>query len=286
MNKWTVITQPVKWQSKGLFLRERYLTSTTHSNHKNTEKIINICGNQLTTKRIALIGEQFNLRRTVNRSRGRRLESYAMEFCLTLPKGYRPVPESWRNVVNDICANTQKYCKLTSEEFKRFKSSIRAVLHQQDQSIRGGTGDHIHLIIPKVVFDGNDFRILSELQRKQYTKIIKNIYTSSVIKNFDYKIEDYSPEHKNTGKRLEVWKANKQELDSKITSNKTLLRMLKQMEKWFLAFEERNEKQMNRQFNRIKKSYLDCIVGDDFIPDSTRQTLAKIESLSNKKIHK
>lgn len=62
--------------------------------------------------------------------------------------------------------------------------------------------------------------------------------------------------------------------------------MLKQMEKWFLAFEEKNEKQMNRQFNRIKKSYLDCIVGDSFIPESTRQTLAKIESLSNNKIKK
>ncbi|MFA0370940.1 hypothetical protein AB4511_14935, partial [Vibrio sp. 10N.222.54.F6] len=61
------------------------MTSTTHANHKNTDKIISICGNQTTTKRIALMGEQFNLRRIVNNSRGRRLESYAMEFCLTLP---------------------------------------------------------------------------------------------------------------------------------------------------------------------------------------------------------
>lgn len=286
MNNWTVITQPVKWQSKGLFLRERYLTSTTHANHKNTDKIISICGNQTTTKRIALMGEQFNLRRTVNNSRGRRLESYAMEFCLTLPKGYRPDPKSWRNVIDDICSNTQKYCKLTQEEFKRFKLCIRAVLHQQDQSIKGGTGDHIHLIVPKVVFDGDDFRILKELQRKQYTNIIKNIYTSSVLKNFGYKIDDYSPKNNDTGKKLEIWKANKQKLDINITQNQNLLRMIKQIEKWFLAFEERNEKQMNRQFNRIKKSYMDCIVGDGSIPDSTRHTLAKIESLSNKNITK
>ncbi|TNZ71745.1 hypothetical protein CGK41_16175 [Vibrio parahaemolyticus] len=284
MNNWTVITQPVKWQSKGLFLRERYLTSTTHSNHKYTEKIISICGNQATVKIIALMGEQFNLRRTVNNSRGRRLESYAMEFCLTLPKNYRPNSESWRNVIDDICVNTRKYCKLTQEEFKRFKSCVRAVLHQQDQSIKVGAGDHIHLILPKVVFDGDDFRILKELQRKQFTKIIKNIYTSSVLKNFGYRIEDYSPKHKNTGKKLEIWKANKQELDSNITKNKILLRMINQMEKWFLAFEEKNEKQMNRQLNRIKKSYLNCIAEDSLIPDSTRNTLVKIESLSNKNI--
>ncbi|MGR5175951.1 hypothetical protein [Vibrio mediterranei] len=284
MNKWTVITQPVKWQSKGLFLRERYLTSTTHSNHKNTEKITSILGSQTTTKNIALLGEQFNLRRTVNNSRGRRLESYAMEFCLTLPKGYRPEPEKWIMVINHICYQTCQYCKLTPEEFKRFKSCVRAVLHQQDQSIKVGAGDHIHLILPKVVFDGDDFRILKELQRKQFTKIIKNIYTSSVLKNFGYRIEDYSPKHKNTGKKLEIWKANKQELDSNITKNKFLLRMIKQMEKWFLAFEEKNEKQMNRQLIRIKKSYLNCIGEDSFIPESTRNTLVKIESLSNKNI--
>ncbi|MCG7499891.1 hypothetical protein MHO82_23780 [Vibrio sp. Of7-15] len=216
MNKWTVITQPVKWQSKGLFLRERYLTSTTHSNHKNTEKIISICGNKTTVKRVSLMGEQFNLRRTINRTKGRRLESYAMEFCLTLPKGYRPDVESWRNVIDDICSNTQKYCKLTPEEFKRFKLCIRAVLHQQDQNINSGTGDHIHLIIPKIVCDGHNFRILKNLQRKQYTKIVKSIYTSSVLKNFGYNISEYSPKHKNTGLKLEIWKANKNELDSNI----------------------------------------------------------------------
>ncbi|MFA0672539.1 hypothetical protein AB4584_25475 [Vibrio splendidus] len=260
------------------------MTSTTHANHKNTDKIISICGNQTTTKRIALMGEQFNLRRTINNSRGRRLESYAMEFCLTLPKSYQPDPKSWRNVIDDICSNTRKYCKLTPEEFKRFKSCVRAVLHQQDQSIKGGTGDHIHLILPKVVFDGDDFRILKELQRKQFTKIIKNIYTSSVLKNFGYRIEDYSPKNKDTGRKLEIWKANKNELDSNVTQNQNLIRMIKQMGKWFLAFESKNEKQMNRQFNRIKKSYMDCIVGD--ISDSTRNALTKIESLSNKSIIK
>lgn len=286
MNNWTVITQPVRWQSKGLFLRERYLTSTTHSNHKNTEKIIDILGNQTTTKRIALMGEQFNLHRTVNNTRGRRLESYAMEFCLTLPKGYRPDYKSWRNVINDICINTEKYCNLTPEELKTFRSCIRAVLHQQDQNIKGGTGDHIHLILPKVVFDGKEFKILKELQRKQYTNIIKNIYTSSVLKNFGYSIEDYSPKHKDTGKKLEIWKANKNELDNNITQNQNLLRMINQIEKWFLAFEERNEKQMNRQFNRIKKSYLEYVTqGDDNkVPSNYLGHIKIIEQHSNKKL--
>lgn len=286
MNNWTLITQPVRWQSKGLFLRERYLTSSTHSNHRYTEKIINIVGDQRTTKRIALMGEQFNLRRTINNTRGRRLESYAMEFCLTLPKGYRPDPEKWIKVVNDICYYTCKYCKLTPEEFKRFKSCIRAVLHQQDQSVKGGTGDHIHLIIPKVVFDGENFKILKELQRKQYTKIIKNIYTSSVIKHFGYNLSDYSPKNKNSGKRLETWKAIKNDLDSSIIKNKSLIGIIQQMEKWFLAFEENNEKQMNRQFNRIKKSYLEHITQGDKnqIPDKYFESIRKIEKLSQRRI--
>ncbi|MGF1699611.1 hypothetical protein L4D09_04750 [Photobacterium makurazakiensis] len=238
-------------------------------------------------KRIALMGEQFNLRRTVNNSRGRRLESYAMEFCLTLPKGYRPEPQAWRRVISDICSNTQKYCKLSPEEFKRFKTCVRAVLHQQDQSIKGGTGDHIHLILPKVVIDDNNFRILKELQRKQYTKILKNIYTSSVIKQFGYKIEGYSPKNKNSGKKLEVWKANKNTLDHNIDKSRTLIRIVKQMDNWLLAFRERDERQMNRQVNRIQKSYLDYISSqNNDIPDNIISSIRKIERLSKKVIIK
>lgn len=86
IRNWTVITQPVKWQSKGLFLRERYLTSQSHPNHKNTTKIISLIGSADTVRKISLLGENFNLNRIIKKSRGRRLESYAMEFCLTLPK--------------------------------------------------------------------------------------------------------------------------------------------------------------------------------------------------------
>ncbi|MCG9665818.1 hypothetical protein L1D26_22470 [Vibrio mediterranei] len=285
MKNWTVITQPVRWQSKGLYLRERYLTSVNHSNHRNTESIIDIIGDSSSVKRIALMGEHFNLKRNVSNSRGRRLESYAMEFCLTLPKGFRPAPEEWTQVVNDICFYTRQYCKLTPEESKRFDLSVRAVLHRQDPKTKLGAGDHIHLILPKVVRDGDKLRILKELQRKQYTKIVKSIYTSSVLRNFGYEINNYSPKATNSGRKLEIWKANREKLEIDISRNNELLRIVNQMKKWFIAFETNDNKQKNRQFNRIKKSYLDYILDNDAkLPDSVIKNLNTIETLSNKKL--
>jgi hypothetical protein len=284
IGNWTVITQPVKYKTKGLFLRERYLTSKKHPNHKNTENIINLYGDKNTTKRIALMGENFNLKRIMANSRGRRVESYAMEFCLTLPKGYRPEVKSWKKIINDICLKTRTYCNLTPEEFKNFTRCIRAVVHQQDQKIKTGTGDHVHLIIPKIVFD-SDLRILKELQKKQYTKFLKTIYTSSIFTHLKYDIADYSPKEINNGQKLEIWKANKIALNKENSDKKRFIQITNQIQKWLLAFDKRDEKQMKRQFNRIKKSYVEMI-GDNakYSINSVANSIAKIERLSGNKL--
>lgn len=62
IKNWTVITQPVKNGSDGVACRERYLMSIKHPNHKYTSEILNIIGNDKTTRYIALIGEQYRLR--------------------------------------------------------------------------------------------------------------------------------------------------------------------------------------------------------------------------------
>ena len=88
LKNWTVITQPVRFATDGVMMRERYLQSLTHANHKHTHRIVSIFGCAETSNRIALAGEEFRLNQKIYNSRGGRpLSSYAVEYCLTLPKG-------------------------------------------------------------------------------------------------------------------------------------------------------------------------------------------------------
>ncbi|EME0894990.1 hypothetical protein VXI18_003296 [Vibrio parahaemolyticus] len=285
IRNWTVITQPVKWQSKGLFLRERYLTSQSHPNHKNTTKIISLIGSADTVRKISLLGENFNLNRIIKKSRGRRLESYAMEFCLTLPKGYRPNEDEWKKVIYDICLQVRKHCKLTKVEFNNFLKCVRCVVHQQNENIKHGTGDHVHLIIPKVVFDGQ-IRVVTELQKKQFTKLIKHSYTTSVLKHLNYNINDYTPLELSRGKKLEVWKANKNFLSKESQESKKFIKISNQIKKWMMAFEKNDSKQINRQMNRLKKSYREFLNEEknNVNRDIVYNSIQKIEQLSGKRI--
>jgi len=81
IKNWTVITQAVKNGTDGVMCRERYITSAKHPNHKKTENLISLIGNRSTSKRIALLGEQFRLDQQLNNKRGGRpLSSFAVEF--------------------------------------------------------------------------------------------------------------------------------------------------------------------------------------------------------------
>ncbi len=71
-----------------------YLLNKKHANHKLAEDLVSIFGSANTSNRIALVGERFRLNQQLyNHKGGRPLSSYAMEYCLTLPKGYRPAKE-------------------------------------------------------------------------------------------------------------------------------------------------------------------------------------------------
>ncbi|PSU28077.1 hypothetical protein [Photobacterium lutimaris] len=256
INNWTVITQPVRLNSKGVAARERYLNSIEHPNHKNTTSITSLFGSKETSELIALKGEQYLLKQNLTGKRGRRLSSYAVEYCLTLPKGIIASDEQWKFMVSYCCKMLFSLCKLDQKYENQFKESIRAVLHRQDQKIYSGTGDHVHLLISKVIIDGRPI-ILHELQRKIGTKIIKNAFNIAVLKVLGLSNLNYKPHEMNKGKRLEIWKKHKLDLNNELQSKKIILKIQNQIDKWYLAYDDHNFRQMNRQFNRISKSYSD-----------------------------
>ncbi|WP_017222842.1 hypothetical protein [Moritella dasanensis] len=254
LKNWTVTTQSVKDTADGVIAREKYYLSENHPNHKTTEKLISIVGNENTSRRIALIGEQFRLNQQLNNTRGGRpLSSYAIEFCLTLPKGHRPTTEQWHSIVTDCCAVLAKMLKLTVEEREQYKTQIRAVLHQQPQDNLRGTGDHVHLLIGKVV--GN--RVLKELQQKKATKLIKTAFNAAVLKHFGISHQEYKPHELNRGKRLEMWKYQHQKSQSELDIQKLIIKLQTQADKWFKAAEDNDYKQKNRQHNRMQKTFLE-----------------------------
>ncbi|WP_419239699.1 hypothetical protein [Photobacterium leiognathi] len=252
IKNWTVTTQPVRLGTDGVMMRERYLLNKTHANHKHTEALISIFGCAETSNRIALAGEQFRLNQHLyNRKGGRPLSSYAMEYCLTLPKGYKPTADQWRSIVKDCCLALSKLCKLNKSEFAQYRQQIRAVLHQQAQAGIKGSGDHVHLIIGKVV--GN--RVLKELQQKKATKVIKQAFNQSALKHVGIDHRIYEPVEVEKGRRLSTWQYQHQKATEALEIEKQIKQMQTQCDKWLTAKEEGNDRQKRRQENRLLKTY-------------------------------
>ncbi|EGR0934315.1 hypothetical protein GWZ53_15060 [Vibrio cholerae] len=252
LKNWTVTTQPVRLGTDGVIMRERYLLNPKHANHKHSEALISLFGCAETSNRIALVGEQFRLNQHLyNRKGGRPLTSYAMEYCLTLPKGYRPTKDQWQSIVRDCGLALARLCKLNKSEFAQYRQQIRAVLHQQAQDGNKGSGDHVHLIIGKIVSG----KVLKELQQKQATKIIKLAFNQSVLKHVGVDYRTYVPNEKEKGRRLTTWQYQHQRATEALEIEKLIEKMQSQFDKWLKAKEEHNERQARRQQNRLVKNY-------------------------------
>ncbi|HCG7991212.1 TPA: hypothetical protein NJ493_005109 [Vibrio parahaemolyticus] len=233
-------------------MRERYLLNKTHANHKYTDDLISIFGCAETSNRIALAGEQFRLNQQLyNHKGGRPLSSYAMEYCLTLPKGYRPSIEQWQSIVKDCCLALAKLCKLNKSEFAQYRQQIRAVLHQQKQDGTKGSGDHVHLIIGKVIGG----KVLKELQQKKSTKLIKQAFNQAVLKHVGIDHRTYDPIEKEKGRRLSTWQYQYQKATEVLEIEKLIKQMQTQFDKWLKAKEAHDERQLKRQKNRLLKTY-------------------------------
>lgn len=267
IKNWTLISQVVKNGSIGVMKREAYIMSRTHPNHKKTVSIIDLLGNEETSKRIALSGEEYKLRQFLTQKKGGRpLSTFAMEFCLSLPKEIVATPDQWKQITIDCCKFLIRMLVLNDEEKKQFAHQIRAVLHQQDRT----SNDHVHLIIGKALKD----RVLSELQKKQATNKLKFAYNAAVYRHLKVSTKNYLPKSENYGKRLEMWRYSRLEEGISKQAGALLKNLSEQVEKYFTAIEEENEKQKNRQLNRILKTISE--LEGESLPAKHQQEVDKI----------
>jgi len=251
IRNWTVTTQAVKNAIDGVVARERYLLANNHPNHRQTESITSLIGSEQTSKRIALLGEQFRVNQRLSKKGGRPISSYAMEYCLVLPKGHRPTPHQWKAIVTDCCNAIGKLLELKSTEIRIFQSQIRAVLHQQRQEGVRGAGDHVHLVIGKVL----NGRVLKVLQQKKGTALLKQAFNVAVLEHVGIDYKEYKPYELDRGKRLETWKFRAQKAADVNYAQEQIIKLQRQVDKWFQAREEHDYKQQNRQLNRLLKTF-------------------------------
>ncbi|MGR5321159.1 hypothetical protein [Vibrio sp. DNB22_19_1] len=251
IKNWTVTTQAVKNGTDGMIARERYLLAQNHPNHRTSEKLISLIGSEQTTQHIALMGERFRLNQQLKGKGGRPLSSFGVEFCLTLPKGHRPTTKQWKAIVSDCYLAFANFLQLTPQERTEFKKQFRAVVHQQTQTGKRGAGDHVHLIVGKVL----NGRVLIKLQQKVGTKLIKQAFNAAVLKHAGLDHREYQPYELNKGKRLETWKYREHKAAEAIEVEKTISKMQIQADKWLKAFSEKDTKQKKRQRNRLIKTF-------------------------------
>lgn len=289
MKGWTVRTEATKNGSKGVAGREVYLSNTKHPNHRNTDRIQPIFGNDRTMSDISYAGESYAAKQAAKGKGGRPPSSYAIEFTLNLPKGYRPDDTQWRKIVEHCLKETAKACGV---EPKQIAPTSRAILHQQKQDgSKQGTGDHCHIVIGKFTQDGTYLR---NLQRKTVTAKMKQSFNAAVKHYCGYDWTEYGKtlqEQKYPNKRpaptwkvraakereeiekqqaaldtqaqllvertkmLEMWR---NEIELKLEEAKSIERLksnfTNQAEKWLKAFKIEDSKQMNKQFNRMNKT--------------------------------
>ncbi|HDZ3732523.1 TPA: hypothetical protein RSW61_005666 [Vibrio harveyi] len=274
LKNWTIITQAVKHGAEGVLIREKYLTSQKHPNHRLTDNLISIIGNKETSKRIALAGEEYRVNQHLYQKKGGRpLSSYAVEYCLTLPKGCRPTTKQWQEIVKDCCVTLAKLVKLSNTEVKQYQKQVRAVLHQQDQSTKQGSRDHVHLIVGKVV----GTRVLKELQQKKATRTLKQAFNASVLKHVGISNTDYKPYEINRGKRLATAQYQKRITEQNYEIQKLINNLTSSTNKWFNLMEEGKHHHAKRLHRRISSNL--NFLNDKNLNDSQAIHMAKIKSL-------
>lgn len=169
IKNWTVTAQ----STKSAAAREQYLNNMSHKNHKNTERIFSVWGSVDTTANIIRNAEKRRLETSL-KGKGGRPPSEAMEFVLTLPKGIRPDQTQWKQMSQKVVIDIAKRIDIPPEEFVGI---TRAVVHQQEQTGKRGSGDHMHLVLGKFTNSG---KYLPDLQRKGVLHTIKVSFNAAV----------------------------------------------------------------------------------------------------------
>ena len=195
---WTVISQRVKERQDGLVTYSKYLLDEKHKNHsKNETRIVPLHGkmNEFVKSSIC---ETLDFDMS-NKKGGRKVESYAQSFVLSLPDTVqKPTDEQWKRISGDIIRAAHKHLK-PDEPVNDFGRKCFSNLHDQDNP-------HMNLLIPRI-YKGER---LDKLDKKGMILAMKQAFNASVMKHCNIKYDNFKPERPGRGKRLLEWQLEQQ----------------------------------------------------------------------------
>ncbi|WP_146146584.1 hypothetical protein [Photobacterium leiognathi] len=297
MKGWTVRTEVVKNKAEGLAKREFYLTDKDHSNHKNTSAIIELLGSEKTVEHIANFVYRYNKCKTLNQEKGRKVESFAVEFTLNLPKIYSPTLKQWTLIVEHCLADIANACNIEKKELINIS---RAVLHQQEKK-----GDHIHLLVGKVTVDNIYLR---NLQRKCVTNAVKEsfnmatkkycgidwvYYRDFILTKQKYRNRKTVPSWKIKAKHayevidekyhqtIKLRENIKNEKEKIIILSKLINKFMAQANKLLRAYDEKNDFQVYRQYHHLNKTIDDLNNCLEEIPKTSPRLMKAVSQSVN-----
>lgn len=198
IKNWTVISQRVKERQDGLVTYSKYLLDEKHKNHsKNETRIVPLHGkmNEFVKSSIC---ETLDFDMS-NKKGGRKVESYAQSFVLSLPDTVqKPTDEQWKRISGDIIRAAHKHLK-PDEPVNDFGRKCFSNLHDQDNP-------HINLLIPRI-YKGER---LDKLDKKGMILAMKQAFNASVMKHCNINYDNFKPEKPGRGKRLLEWQLEQQ----------------------------------------------------------------------------
>lgn len=259
IKNWFVRSERVKDTHIGLIKYGKYLINLEHANHKNTSSIIPIYGNIegfiRTCSNEAVSLDLDNSQR----KGGRPVQSYAQSFVFSLPDAVKkPTKEEWKLITNDVIKALAKKLDI---EIKDLNGRVFANVHDQDNP-------HLNLVISRVV----QGKALKALDQKGTIGVAKKAFNAATLARCGLDVSTYEPLQTNLGARQAKWQIQQDDsekalkaiglkskaLDIEVARAKGLAKysamLNSQILKWIEAVKITDEKQEERQKNRIEKS--------------------------------
>ena len=259
IKNWFVRSERVKDTHIGLIKYGKYLINLEHANHKNTSSIIPIYGNIegfiRTCSNEAVSLDLDNSQR----KGGRPVQSYAQSFVFSLPDAVKkPTIDEWKLITSDVLKELAKKLGL---ELKDLNGRVFANVHDQDNP-------HLNLVVSRVV----QGKALKALDQKGTIGVAKKAFNAATLARCGLDVSAYEPLQTNLGARQAKWQIQQDDsekalkaiglkskaLDIEVARAKGLAKysamLNSQILKWIEAVKITDEKQEERQKNRIEKS--------------------------------
>lgn len=184
---WTVVTERVRDKANGLQTYQSYLNAVNHKNHKNTN-IIPITDNGAEFFAYASKNAmQRDLDVEKARKGGRKIESYAQGFNLTLPHEFQPTPAQWKLIFLKVRNELKEHLEIDN-------SCFYANVHKENKK-----NSHLNILISRC----HNAKVIDKLDQKNTILKMKTAFTQAVLDVCEISPSMYKKKStKKTSKRL------------------------------------------------------------------------------------